>query len=37
MMFYTIDEDEKAINVIRFLYGHRDWREILEINNIEKN
>jgi len=29
IMFYTIDEDEKTINVIRFLYGRRDWKNIL--------
>jgi plasmid stabilization system protein ParE len=33
MMFYTIDEDKNIVNVIRFLYGHRDWKRILEINN----
>jgi plasmid stabilization system protein ParE len=30
MMFYTIDEDEKTVDVIRFLHGHRDWKRILE-------
>ena len=30
MMFYTINEDEKTVDVIRFLYGHRDWKRILE-------
>jgi plasmid stabilization system protein ParE len=29
MMFYTINENEKIVNVIRFLYGHRDWKNIL--------
>jgi plasmid stabilization system protein ParE len=33
MMFYTIDEDKKAVNVIRFLYGSRDWQKILAPNN----
>jgi plasmid stabilization system protein ParE len=36
MMFYTIDEDEQTVNVTRFLYGPRDWRKILKINDIEK-
>jgi plasmid stabilization system protein ParE len=30
MMFYTINEDEKTVDVIRFLYGRRDWKRILE-------
>ena len=29
LMFYTIDEDNKIVNVIRFLYGRRDWINIL--------
>jgi plasmid stabilization system protein ParE len=29
IMFYTIDEDNKVINVIRFLYGRRNWKNIL--------
>jgi len=29
IMFYTINEDEKTVNVIRFLYGRRDWNNIL--------
>jgi hypothetical protein len=29
-MFFTIDEDEKMVNVIRFLYGRRDWKNILK-------
>jgi len=30
IMFYTIDEDEKMVNVIRFLYGRRNWKNILK-------
>ena len=30
MMFYTINEDEKVVDVIRFLHGRRDWKRILE-------
>jgi plasmid stabilization system protein ParE len=36
MMFYTINEDEKTVDVISFLYGRRDWKRILE-NNTERN
>jgi hypothetical protein len=37
MMFYKIDENEKKVHVIRFLYGRRDWKNILGINNTKKN
>jgi plasmid stabilization system protein ParE len=37
MLFYTINEKEKIVTVIRFLYGHRDWRDILKIDNLEEN
>ena len=29
LMFFTVDEDAKTVNVIRFLYGRRDWKNIL--------
>ena len=29
LLFYTIDEDEKTVTVIRFLYARRDWKNIL--------
>ena len=29
LMFFTVDEDAKKVNVIRFLYGRRDWTNIL--------
>ena len=29
-MFFIIDEDKKTVNVIRFLYGRRDWKNILK-------
>jgi len=32
MIFYIVEE--KHINIIRFLYGHRDWINILENTNI---
>jgi len=34
LLFYTIDEKNKIINVIRFLYGRRDWKNILKNNDI---
>ena len=30
LMFFTVDEEAKVVNVIRFLYGKRDWKNILE-------
>ena len=30
MMFYIIDEEEKTVTIIRFLYGRRDWKNILK-------
>ena len=30
LMFYNIDEEEKKVNVIRFLYGRRNWKNILK-------
>jgi plasmid stabilization system protein ParE len=35
LMFYTIDEDEKIVTVIRFLYGRRDWKNILRTNETK--
>ena len=29
ILFYVIDEDKKIVNVIRFLYSRRDWKNIL--------
>ena len=31
MLFYIINEDEKTVTVIRFLYARRDWKNILKI------
>jgi plasmid stabilization system protein ParE len=33
MIFYIVEE--KQINIIRFLYGHRDWINILKEKPIE--
>ena len=29
LMFFTVEEKEKTVNVIRFMYGRRDWKNIL--------
>jgi plasmid stabilization system protein ParE len=33
LMFYSIDEENKIVHVVRFLYGRRDWKNILMANN----
>ena len=35
LLFFTIDEKNKNVNIIRFLYGRRDWKNILK--NYENN
>ena len=30
MMFFVINESKKTVNVIRFLYGRRDWQNIVK-------
>ena len=30
LMFFTIDEENEIVNVIRFLYGRMDWKNILK-------
>jgi len=32
LLFYTIDKKNKIVNIIRFLYGRRDWKKILRNN-----
>ena len=34
LMFFTIDENNKIVNVIRFLYGRMNWQTILKKNEI---
>jgi plasmid stabilization system protein ParE len=29
LIFFKIDEDKEIVNVIRFLYGQKDWKNIL--------
>ena len=35
MMFFAINEEEKTVNVIRFLYGRRDWKNLLKYSEIK--
>jgi plasmid stabilization system protein ParE len=41
MLFFRIRENEDVVDVIRFLYGRRDWQNILKndarINDEEEN
>ena len=30
LLFYIIDEDTRIVNVIRFLYSRRNWKDILK-------
>ncbi len=30
LCFYTIDNEKNEINIIRFMYGKRNWKEILK-------
>jgi len=34
LLFYTIDKKNKMVTIIRFLYGRRDWKNILR-NNVD--
>ncbi|GHV05666.1 hypothetical protein FACS189485_12990 [Spirochaetia bacterium] len=36
VLYYIVDEGEDKVNIIRFLYNKRDWKNILKENNIEK-
>ena len=36
ILFYIIDEDNKHIKVVRFLYGRRDWVNILKEKTVEE-
>jgi len=35
LLFYTIDETKKIVNIIRFLYGRRDWINLLKNSEIK--
>jgi len=32
LMFFIINEENKIVNIIRFLYGRRNWKNILAKN-----
>ncbi|MCL2761691.1 MAG: type II toxin-antitoxin system RelE/ParE family toxin [Treponema sp.] len=32
IIFFVINEDDNIVNVIRFLHGRRDWKNILREN-----
>jgi toxin ParE1/3/4 len=36
MIFYIIDEEDKHLKIVRFLYGKRDWINILKEKTIEE-
>ena len=36
LIFYIIGEDNKYIKIVRFLYGRRDWMNILKELSIEE-
>jgi len=29
LLFFIINEEDKIVNVVRFLYGRRDWKNII--------
>ena len=36
LAFYTIDESEKIVHIVRFLYGKRNWTHILKTEGINQ-
>lgn len=32
LAFYTISEEEKQVNIVRFLYAKSDWHSILKLD-----
>ena len=36
MIFYIIDDENKHIKIIRFLYGKRDWINILKETSLDE-
>jgi len=36
LIFYIIDEDNKYLKIVRFLYCKRDWMNILKEKTIEE-
>jgi plasmid stabilization system protein ParE len=35
LLFYTVNKKNKIVNIIRFLYGRRDWINLLKNSEIE--
>jgi len=35
LLFFTMDKKTKIVNIVRFLYGRRDWKKILRNSDIE--
>lgn len=31
LAFYTISEEEKQVNIVRFLYAKSDWHSVLKL------
>ena len=36
LLFYIIGEDNKHIKIVRFLYGKRDWMNLLKEKTVEE-
>ena len=36
LIFYIIGDDDKHVKIVRFLYGKRNWMNILKEENIEE-
>jgi plasmid stabilization system protein ParE len=36
ILFYIIDDENKHIKIVRFLYGKRDWVNILKEKTVEE-
>lgn len=37
LLFYIVDEETKSVYILRFLYSHRDWINILKSDMKEGN
>jgi plasmid stabilization system protein ParE len=35
LMFYTVEDEDKCVNIIRFLYGRRDWINLFRKDDME--
>jgi len=34
LLFFTLDKKNKIVNIVRFLYGRRDWKNILKKSEL---